>query len=138
MLPHPTSLGPYIPLKQQHQEIRLVTLQPGKWDDPIQCELSTMHLHEAHSSYEALSYVWDAEPGSGEMILNGHPRDVTKNFFLALRRLRKSSDIRVLWVDALCIDQENHIEKSHQVNLMGEIYRCCARVFLWLGDDSNG
>ncbi|KAH9219629.1 heterokaryon incompatibility, partial [Leptodontidium sp. 2 PMI_412] len=66
--------------------------------------------------------------------LCGQPRTVTRNLFLALRRLRKPEEPRVMWIDALCICQENDEEKSHQVRLMGEIYKRCAEVCIWVGE----
>lgn len=57
-----------------------------------------------------------------------------KNLFLALRRLRKPDKPRAMWVVALCICQENDKEKSHQVRLMGEIYKRCTKVCIWVGE----
>ena len=85
-----------------------------------------------------MSYVWEGESGSVEISLNGQPRHITTNLALALRRLRKKHEHRTLWIDALSIDQSNDVEKSHQVGLMGEIYRRCVRVYLWMGDYCNG
>lgn len=49
-------------------------------------------------------------------------------------RVRDSQDERVLWVDALCINQGDEVEKSHQVRLMTEIYRSTWRGLAWLGE----
>jgi len=38
-----------------------------------------------------------------------------------------------MWIDALCIDQESHEEKSHRVRLMGKIYEGAEKVIVWLG-----
>lgn len=128
--------SPYQPLKTESKEIRIIHLQPGTWADPISCQLKTVPLSEAHRKFEALSYAWDAEPGFHEILVNGQTCSVKKNLFLALRRLRKSAEPRLIWADALCIDQGSNGEKSHQIALMREIYRACERVYLWLGDYS--
>ena len=66
--------------------------------------------------------------------MNGHIFRAAVNLEGALRRLRHASTERLLWVDALCINQADSIEKSHQVNMMGEIYSKSAGVIIWLGD----
>jgi hypothetical protein len=62
---------------------------------------------------------------------------ITQNLALALRHLRQQLEPRVLWVDALCIDQFNNDEKSKQVALMGLIYSSANRVIVWLGPEKN-
>ena len=131
---------PYTPLDKNSRDIRVASLLPGFWDDPISCVLSAVSIDDpnvAYEAYEALSYVWAQEPGTRAVALNGRQFYVTTNLFLALRRLRKRHDVRVIWVDALCIDQVDDTEKSHQVGMMGDIYRNCLRVFAWLGDYRN-
>jgi hypothetical protein len=54
-----------------------------------------------------------------------------------LRRLRGSSKVRYLWIDALCNNQADDEEKSYQVSRMFEIYRSATQVFAWLGDDGG-
>jgi hypothetical protein len=62
---------------------------------------------------------------------------VTKNCEDALRRLRREDSERVLWVDAISINQQNEKEKGHQVSFMGPIYQHAAQVVIWLGDASE-
>jgi hypothetical protein len=121
-----------IPLKAEQKEIRIAVLLPGQWEDVISCNLSTIPFTnpDPPDPYETLSYVWEGEPGFAEISLNGQSRQITTNLFLALCRLRKRHQERTLWIDALCIDQSNNAEKSHQVGLMREIYKQCARVCL--------
>lgn len=97
-------------------------------------QLSKISLNANHEPYEALSYVWAQEPGFELIIVDGRERQVTTNLFFALRRLRNIKNARILWVDALCIDQQNDVEKSFQVALMGQIYRQCSMAYLWLGE----
>jgi hypothetical protein len=115
------------------QEIRVALLSPGQWDDEISCRLINSSL-ESPLEYEALSYVWAQEPGHRYIRLNGSLHKVTTNLFLALRRLRKASEARYIWIDALCINQNNGEEKNHQVALMRSIYKSCTKALLWLGD----
>jgi hypothetical protein len=68
------------------------------------------------------------------MITVGHDSvPVGQNLYSALEHLRDEKTVRVIWIDALCIDQSDNEEKSWQVQLMREIYQCAISVFIWLG-----
>ncbi|KAF2994066.1 hypothetical protein E8E13_002425 [Curvularia kusanoi] len=56
------------------------------------------------------------------MTLNGNSFPITKNLECGLRHLRSNQSARVLWVDAICIDQKDYNERSKQVAMIGEIY----------------
>jgi len=60
---------------------------------------------------------------------------VTRNLHAALNRLRLPDKPRTLWVDAICIDQADVVEKGHQVALMGEIYSKTTRGIIFLGEE---
>ncbi|KAF4635100.1 hypothetical protein G7Y89_g3001 [Cudoniella acicularis] len=64
---------------------------------------------------------------------------VTQNLCDALVHLRYPSKPRVFWIDAICVDQQNLMERSAQVQRMGEVYTLAHRVVVWLGpqDDSS-
>src|SRR3569833_263089 len=115
------------------RQIRILQLYPGAPKQPIQCALETAYLDE-NPRYEALSYAWVNPNVSVPIRVNGHRHFVTTNLAAALERLRKPSAAPSLWVDALCIDQGDSAEKSHQVNLMRDIYSNAAHGLLWLGD----
>jgi hypothetical protein len=68
------------------------------------------------------------------MILDGTPYCIKKNLECALRYLRSKESPRVLWVDAICINQNDLDEKSEQVPRMGEIYSRATKVYAWLGE----
>ena len=82
--------------------IRLLTLKPGLFNNLIHCELEQVSLSAGHA-YEALSYVWGNTRDTAPMILDRTPYDITKNLEWALRYLRYKESPRVLWVDAICI-----------------------------------
>lgn len=104
---------------------------------------------EAITPYEALSYVWgsEADPAPIAMITidaDGSTKHntmlVTQNLATALRHLRLPSSPRTIWIDAICINQNDWTEKGHQVSFMGDVYEKAAHVVIWLGpeaDDSN-
>jgi Heterokaryon incompatibility protein (HET) len=124
----------YPPLDPKRRQIRLVTLESGAWSDKICCIIDVVSF-DGHPIYEALSYVWGDEKDQEDIQLNDHPFKVTKNLWMVLRRLRDSAVSRVLWIDAICINQSDKNEKSHQVAMMGEIYSSCQKAIIWLGED---
>jgi hypothetical protein len=79
--------------------------------------------------------------GAAQLNDNGaHVIPITRNLDIALRHLRYLSAPRLIWIDALCIDQTNNAEKSSQVAIMGKIFSSASRVIIWLGpaqDHSN-
>lgn len=134
----------YSPLSSSSRNIRLLRLLPHA--DPtadIQCELFEYPLLDPQSRshlYEALSYVWGDPSNKPSIVLNGYPSNVTANLHAALSHLRNHSLERILWVDAICIDQNNAREKEEQIQLMAEVYGRANRVVVWLGeaaDDSD-
>ena len=69
-------------------------------------------------------------------IHNSGSLSVTQNLAEALRHLRKEDDFRALWVDAICVNQQDLTERSQQVRRMADIYRSARQVLVWLGPGS--
>lgn len=113
--------------------IRLLILRPGSFNDPIHCQLEQVSLNDGHA-YEALSYTWGNASDTSPMSLDGVLYHITKNLECALRYLRHKESPRILWVDAVCINQNDEDEKSGQVPKMGEIYSGATKVYAWLGE----
>jgi hypothetical protein len=125
----------YHPLDAEHQEIRLLTLQPaGAWDEPIRCTTSVVSLLD-EPQYDALSYVWGDWENSQQIHVDEQAVKVTRNLYKALRRIRNhhSEPVR-LWVDAVCINQGDEQERGSQVSLMGKLYSSCQKTLMWLGE----
>ncbi|CBF81783.1 hypothetical protein AN5504.2 [Aspergillus nidulans FGSC A4] len=130
----------YSPLDPLRREIRLLYLHPGCFEDRLKCELAVHCLNSPHCpQYEALSYTW-GDPASAEdpkntILVGGSSFAATRNLVSALRHLRhQSGDPICLWADAVCIDQTNFAERSHQVGMMRQIYASAKRVVIWLGE----
>lgn len=111
---------------------RLLTLRSGSGDDAIKCSLMSICL-DTNPRYEALSYCWGSPVNSQSVLLNGLLIEVRENLWQALWHLRLSHQDRILWIDALCINQENILERNHQVGLMSRIYSKAVVVLAWLG-----
>ncbi|KAK0701126.1 heterokaryon incompatibility protein-domain-containing protein, partial [Lasiosphaeris hirsuta] len=128
----------YSPLRSQLREVRVIHLLPSdNFDHDIHCELRAVSL-DTNPEYEALSYVWSTPPGTGFITVSGQPMEVTANLLAALRRLRCRQKTRVVWADAICINQADMDERCAQVLLMGDIYRLTKGVLIWLGDGLDG
>ena len=124
----------YQPLPSQ-QSIRLLHLHPGAEGSPIEATLSVHSLANL-PSYESLSYCW-GNKGEFPMVCNSFPITIQQSLFQALRALRLRDVERILWVDAICINQNDNTERSSQVQLMRQIYQCSIRVVVWLGEHAQ-
>lgn len=130
----------YTPLDDQ--QIRLMVLHPGAFVDPVHCTIIRADIQH-HPQFEAVSYTWAGEDGNSALcryIKCGRAQkllSVTANCEAALRRLRLQSFKRVLWMDAICIDQESTNERNHQVRLMSKIYSLAQRVLVYLGEEDG-
>jgi hypothetical protein len=116
----------YRALAQDKSEIRLLTVHPGEFESTIHCKLTHACLG-ADPKYTGLSYCWNEtkgvnQPREAGIILDNRATTVGKSAEVALRYLRSPKDDVVVWVDAICINQQDLNEKSQQVRMMGEIY----------------
>ncbi|KAG8675844.1 hypothetical protein FPOAC2_01926 [Fusarium poae] len=129
-----TDIFSYEPFGLERPGFRLIQLERGV-QSPLRCNLFQAYLDEEESivPYEALSYVWGTQSTPSEITVDGKTMSITTSLYEALHHLRQEDQDRILWVDALCIDQSNIKERSHQVNHMGEIYRKADNVIVWLG-----
>lgn len=118
-------------------EIRLLHLHPSRhFEAPIYTVLHTVNLDDG-PVYKALSYVWGSPTLTSTISVNGFDFEATTNLVSALRHLRGSRAVKVLWVDAVCINQPDNEERSHQVRQMSSIYRRATEVIAWLGESEN-
>lgn len=126
----------YAPL-QSGRQIRIMHLEPAlNFDDDIHCSLHPTTL--GTSSYEALSYVWGAGTRKGRILFGDKYLEITDNLDVALRYIRTKQKPRMLWVDAICINQNDVLERNNQVQLMGQIYEGSLHGLIWLGEADDG
>lgn len=132
------------PLNRECREIRLLVLLPASDpQDEVRCEFRIVSLDQSTEKgptspalqYEALSYAWGESTSNRSITLCGQPNfKVTDNLYAALVRLRHAQTNRILWVDGLCIDQDNNAERNWQVALMAQTLKAADTVVVWLGD----
>ncbi|KAI1091897.1 heterokaryon incompatibility protein-domain-containing protein [Rostrohypoxylon terebratum] len=123
------------------RSIRVIKLHSAvNLDDVIVFDLITVSLDATPPlSYNALSYTWGGQPLDQVVYANGKEFLVTENARNAMRRLRpyKAGRYLHLWIDAICINQQDNEEKSTQVQMMLEIYARTYRVQIWLGEEDE-
>ncbi|ORY03670.1 heterokaryon incompatibility protein-domain-containing protein, partial [Clohesyomyces aquaticus] len=134
--------SPYGRLDPNKDEIRLVDICPGSFSDPIELDIHVVDLSDL-PKYSALSYAWNPkQPETGYHVSLGRASfKTTPNFCLhigknldsAIRHLRHPARVERMWIDAICIDQNNVSERNRQVQLMGKIYSSAQDVVIWLG-----
>ena len=117
--------------------IRLLDLAPAPSPSTdLHCNLIT-GIFTATNPYEALSYVWGSSELPETLHLPSGNLKITRSLATALRRLRLPDQSRLLWVDAVCINQSNDTERGRQVAQMAKIYRHAVKVVAWLGEDEG-
>ncbi|KAK0099321.1 hypothetical protein ONS96_008549 [Cadophora gregata f. sp. sojae] len=117
------------------RSIRLLFLQPGQFDDVINVRLKVFSLDDL-PPYCALSYAWGPPPHTTPVSCYGKKLLASESCVAALRRLRDTIEEKVLWIDAICIDQTSLSERGHQVNLMCGVYSKAERTWIWLGEST--
>ena len=117
--------------------------------EPLRCDIFEVSLSD-EIDYEALSYSWLAKDGDetkakeveqsekgkqGDAIeCNRSSISISSNLSSALFRLRHMQESRTLWIDQICINQDDVPEKGRQIPLMADIYSKASRVLIWLGE----
>lgn len=136
-LPLPGSYH-YEPLNDDLNEIRLLTLHEGHFEAEIRISIHSVPLNaDSLPTYEALSYVWGSPETEVEIQVGSRSLAITKNLAEALPYLRYQDRPRVLWIDAICVNQQDLAERSRQVIRMADLYKLADRVVVWLGSDKN-
>ena len=123
---------PYRPLSTP-KSIRLFELFPSFEGENLQGRMLDTTLDDC-PNYEAISYVWGSEIDKITIQCDGHELQITQNLAGALRRFQLPDVGRLLWIDSICINQDDVLEKNHQIPLMGDIYRNASCVLIWLGE----
>ncbi|KAL8636772.1 MAG: hypothetical protein Q9228_005871 [Teloschistes exilis] len=138
----------YEPLRHERC-FRLLNFDTQTADSSIRCTMSEYGLDD-NIKYSALSYTWGPPESPDacdsqkyqqykderyDIFVNDTLLAIGLNLRDALIRLRRSDPDLVLWVDAVCINQNDLSERSSQVNAMGDIYGNCTQVIVWLGEE---
>ena len=143
----------YAPLDPARRQIRLLkllnTCDPIAVDQPLHFDLVVVSLDdwpqisaEGDPPYYAMSYAWNEDPQPVPMMLNERQTMVPDSAYEALRGVLSAmhkadlSRLMPIWIDAVCINQNDPAEVSCQIAVMGDIYGL-ADVLIWLGEDDD-
>jgi hypothetical protein len=151
-----TEIKIYRTLNPCTQSIRLIEIQPGS--KQVTCKLHPFDLSNP-PAYIALSYTWGPPFPTAEILIDDQPFIIREDLSLALRAIRrlvdeyncKSEDAggfryeegtnpstwKYFWIDAISINQNDVLERNHQVNLMSKIFSQASLVISWLGEDGE-
>lgn len=131
------------PISTHPQYIRLLRVEAALHHgdqqddtDPIRGTLLEVDL-DTSPVYSALSYVWGSDSTKREVIIGDNIFSVTENCYTALWHLRRLLGQYTIWIDAICINQEDEAEKLAQISLMDMIYKQAEQVYAWLGPNDS-
>jgi hypothetical protein len=123
-------------LSNPRATIRLLELFPGDGAAELEGRLFETQFTE-DLEYIAISYTWGSELRQFRLNTPEGRVPLTISLFLGLRRLRQKQLPVLIWADAICINQEDNQEKSHQIRIMVDIFRSAKRVYAWLGEEQD-
>jgi hypothetical protein len=143
-LKHNSCQPPSLPIEilatssSNSRRIRLLTIHSGSSDCQVECSWDWFDLDSSNLRYIALSYVWGSPERCCDIYINGRLTKTTESAIDALKMLRSPWKSKVVWIDAICIDQDDAADKERQIPYMADIYRKAAHVVVWLGRAEDG
>ncbi|KAI0971467.1 putative heterokaryon incompatibility protein [Xylaria arbuscula] len=113
-------------------EIRLLKLPKSIPWNPIHCELAAIQIDKV-PEFETISYTWGTQLVAKPFILNGKRFMASERVYSILHDRASCLKTRYIWIDSVCINQDDEDEKSSQVQLMRKIYGASHHTIIWLG-----
>lgn len=144
MRDHPEYI--YAPLPDPSSSIRLLSVINAS-ENTITCSLCIAPTLDS-KPYHCLSYTWDdpfgrtdINPPLAQIICDGSVLTIRRNLYDALSHIYnialQREKLTAIWVDAVCINQEDETEKGEQIKMMHKIYSGATSVVIWLGPDET-
>ncbi|GJC99386.1 pectinesterase [Colletotrichum higginsianum] len=149
-----TSTGDLYPsLNRETRSVRLVKIHAPVGNETLRCTLTAQPLDDA-PPFIAVSYVWGSPEPSREIRVNEAAFRVRENLWHALQQLARIANNadnciseqkkpgaklpQHLWIDAICVNQDDTSERGHQVGLMKDIFSTAHLVIAWIGLEEGG
>ena len=117
-------------------QLRILHLEPGVIGDRLIGRVEEFGFSDA-PPYYALSYPWGQEPDLHPIFLSKKSKLIRSNLFYALQRIRLRSGPINIWIDSICINQQDELERNSQVRQMADIYQNAVGVLIWLGEEDS-
>ncbi|KAF2178732.1 hypothetical protein K469DRAFT_642268 [Zopfia rhizophila CBS 207.26] len=133
-IPEPGCFQIYSYKELQEGFIRLLHLLPGSNEEALQGIIYHVPFEFA-GRYRALSYMWGTVSRSGRLWTSTGILRITPNLKAALQHLRHKTKALILWVDAVCINQDDNKEKAYQIRLLPQVFQRATSIFAFLGND---
>jgi len=129
----------YAPLSRKRKQIRVLDLYPAQEpEDPLKGALRRVRLRDEEvGAYETISYVWGDPHIRGSISLNKRLHSIPLTAAEALRRMRYTDRRRTLWIDSVCINQADMLERERQVAMMGQVFSHGQGNLIYLGAGSE-
>ena len=118
----------------QGRNIRLIKAEP---DFKTTLEINLVEHSLESVKFEALSYVWGNQATKRQIKCNGQIMSIGSNLLDVFCERARRQSIGFIWVDAICINQNDKHEKTRQVRMMRDIYEKAERVIIWLGKEQK-
>ncbi|KAK4060261.1 uncharacterized protein Triagg1_10811 [Trichoderma aggressivum f. europaeum] len=141
---NPNSVGGLELLYQQlpldELQIRLLRIESNAGATQIQATLIKRNLLDIKRGgpfFEALSYTWGPPTVTKDIVINGIAFPVTANLYAFLENYQEAGQGVDLWIDAICVNQSDLLEKNHQIPMMNLIYAAARALIIWLGESSS-
>lgn len=116
---------------------RILHLHSSSEDtSPIICDITCHHI-SSRQHFIALSYVWGSNDRTHRATIGGQDSPLTASLDEAVRQIRSRDEVVAVWIDQICINQDDSTEKNGQVALMRRIYTAAAQVLVWLGQEAD-
>jgi hypothetical protein len=127
----------YDALSESEKDFRLLRILDGT--GPLEAELVPFEIASA-PEYAGVSYRWDTSSTPETIVVNGMALSVPPNVTALLRQIRKGGHAQpsLIWIDCICINQNDTRERNHQVSMMRAIYSSAKIVLVWLGTADGG
>lgn len=124
----------YTQIRIRQNQFRLINVKPAvAHEEDVIC---TLRLAAEGEKYDALSYAWGPGDAVRAITINGMRMMIRANLDAFLRHYRHETDVKTVWIDALCINQGDIAEKNMHVPYMHLVYMRCCRLWIWLGEAS--
>lgn len=125
-------------LDKTRSQIRILDLDAGVAKSPLSGHLRHVSLDVLEKPrYETISYAWGETTLAGHISVDSGIINIPASAVSALRHMRMPDKPRALWIDCICIDQQDDMEKNHQVALMSEIYTYSHQTLSYIGEDDG-
>jgi hypothetical protein len=118
------------------QTVRLVEVHPDELHGPVVCSISQYNL-DVLPEFDAVSYAWNTRGGFATISCGDGNLIVQQTVLELMERVRRPNETSKLWIDEICINQDDILERNAQVSLMDQIYLNAKKVVIWLGEEDE-